>query len=496
MARSAKDRLGTYRAKRDFGSTPEPSPEAKCRKGAALPTFVVHKHDATRLHYDLRLEMGGVLASWALPKGPSYDPAVKRLAVETEDHPLAYGDFEGRIPDGAYGAGDSILWDRGHFDTVPPGEALAQRERGRMHVALHGEKLEGAWHLVRTRPRGDKAQWLCFKAKDGTEDPRRDITAERPESVLSGRRQTQGPRRKTRRAAVAARTARVADASPQVALTHPDRLVFPEAGLTKADVFAYFRDVSPVLERAVHGRPLTLQQWPQGIEAPGFFRQKIAHAPKWLRTERLRHGARSVEHAVVDRPESLLWLANQSALTLHMWNSRLPHLDQPDWVAFDLDPGEGGFSDVIEVALRLRGLLEQLGLESVPKTSGKRGLHVLVPVKAGTTYAETGRFAEQVMAALGEALPEIATTERSIQKRKGRLYLDAFQNAWGKTLVAPYVLRALPHAPISTPLRWAEVTRRLAPERFTLKTLRRRLDRVGDLFEPALHGTQRLPELT
>jgi bifunctional non-homologous end joining protein LigD len=143
----------------------------------------------------VRLEIGGVLASWATPKGPSYDPAQKRLAVQTEDHPLEYGDFEGRIPDGEYGAGDSIIWDRGAYDTVPPGQVVEQREKGHLHLVFAGEKLQGGWHLVRTRPQGGKAQWLLFKAKDGTERPSYDVVAKRPESVASGRRLTRGPER-------------------------------------------------------------------------------------------------------------------------------------------------------------------------------------------------------------------------------------------------------------------------------------------------------------
>ena len=156
---------------------------------------MVHKHNSTRLHYDLRLEIGGVLASWAIPKGPSYEPAVKRLAVQTEDHPFEYGKFEGRIPDGEYGAGDSLIWDRGTFASVPPGEESAQRIKGRMHIRLNGEKLKGEWHLVRTRTAKDsgKPQWLCIKAHDGKENPNFDVVAERPESVKSGRRTARGP---------------------------------------------------------------------------------------------------------------------------------------------------------------------------------------------------------------------------------------------------------------------------------------------------------------
>ena len=199
-------KLDLYDAKRDFHVTPEPPPGRPRARTMGPSIFMIHKHHARRLHYDLRLELSGVLASWSVPKGPSYDPAVKRLAVETEDHPLAYGAFEGRIPDGEYGAGDSLIWDRGTYDTVPPGQAAQQKEKGHLVLELEGEKLRGRWHLVRTRPAGGKAQWLFFKAKDEVANAAYDVLEERPESVLSGRRVTRGP--------VAAKTLRAAHPSP------------------------------------------------------------------------------------------------------------------------------------------------------------------------------------------------------------------------------------------------------------------------------------------
>jgi bifunctional non-homologous end joining protein LigD len=190
------NRLDAYRKKRNFDVTSEPAPvkprKAKTRK-QAVPSFMIHKHDATRLHYDLRLEMDGVLASWAVPKGPSLDPTVRRLAVPTEDHPLAYGKFEGRIPDGEYGAGDSIIWDRGTYQTEPPGQASAMRKKGHIAFVLKGEKLHGRFHLVKTRSFGDKAQWLLFKGKDDFAQAGVELTTERPESVKTGVRETHGP---------------------------------------------------------------------------------------------------------------------------------------------------------------------------------------------------------------------------------------------------------------------------------------------------------------
>src|SRR5258706_4971389 len=191
---AARKKLAEYEAKRDFSITNEPAPGVQ--KPHAFPTFVIHKHHATRLHYDVRLEMGGALASWSVPKGPSYDPSAKRLAIQTEDHPLEYGSFEGRIPDGEYGAGDSLIRDNGECDSVPPGQLSEQRKKGRILVEFHGKKLRGQWHLVRTRPNSSgKAQWLMFKAHDGRESAKFDVVAERPESVVSGRVATRGPER-------------------------------------------------------------------------------------------------------------------------------------------------------------------------------------------------------------------------------------------------------------------------------------------------------------
>ncbi|HEY8209618.1 MAG TPA: DNA ligase D [Myxococcaceae bacterium] len=818
---SVKDRLETYRRKRDFAVTPEPPPEAEASKPVAGALFMVHKHDATRLHYDLRLEIEGALASWAIPKGPSYDPAVKRLAVQTEDHPLEYGNFEGRIPDEEYGGGDSIIWDRGVFETLPPGQAVAMREKGHLSLVLQGEKLQGHWHLVRTRPAAGKSQWIFFKAKDGLENPAYDVVADRPESVISGRRITRGPvTKKTLRAphpppdalikkvwppmratlatpdrapsgeyvyevkydgyrgiaavsggkvAMVTRNAldlttrfpkvakalsqltvgeavldgelvgldargvshfgllmdpggeerfvafdllwlegedlrqrpleerrellqsllgtappglvlseqvparavddavreaekhgwegvvakrigsryasgkssdwlklKVNDAqefaiagyvplkpktqkrqagagdeigalliavwdgkqfvdagkvgtgystemrrklramldqdkvgaeerpkgatnirdatwvkpryvaqvgftewtpdgrlrhpsfqglredkkpeectqekatepppqpapeaapAPEVQLTSGDRVLFPKAGYTKADVFEHYRTVAKVMVPAMAGRPISFQQFPKGIQEAGFFRQMAKGTPPWATLVPFRHQTREVKHLVVDRPETLLWLANQSALTLHVWSSRVEHLSEPDYAVFDLDPAKDGderkaWEDLVTVATALRRLLEELNLSSVPKTSGKRGLHVLVPLARGHTHQDALDFAVAVVAALEKGLPQIATTERSIKERNGRLYLDPFANGEGRTLVAPYSIRPTDEATVSTPLRWSEVTTALDPTAFTIKTLPARLDAVGDLFAPVLEGKQRLP---
>ncbi len=179
--------LGRYRAKRDFAKTPEPSGTAPVADAGPERVYVIQKHHAGHLHYDLRLESGGVLKSWAIPKGPSLDPADRRLAVEVEDHPLDYAGFEGAIPEGEYGAGTVIVWDRGTFRPQGSAGFEAMLEKGSVKIEVAGEKLRGGFALVRTRFAGKKTNWLLIKEKDANARPGSDVTAEAPRSVISGR---------------------------------------------------------------------------------------------------------------------------------------------------------------------------------------------------------------------------------------------------------------------------------------------------------------------
>jgi bifunctional non-homologous end joining protein LigD len=279
-----------------------------------------------------------------------------------------------------------------------------------------------------------------------------------------------------------------------VKLTHPDRVVYPGAGITKREVFAYYTELAAYLVPALEDRPLALKQWPKGLSQYSFFRQDMRKAlPPWARYVDVPTPRRAVRHVIVDRPETLQLLANYSALELHMWHSRIPRLSEPDWVVFDLDPGNR-FDSAITVARALRARLEALGLEGLPKTSGKRGLHVLVPLERGASYEEARAFSVGLAQELARSMPDIATSDRRLSARRGRLYIDPHQNAEGKTIIAPYSLRGVEGAPVSTPLRWSEVTGKLDPLRFNLKTMRKRIGQVGDLFAPALRIRQHLPK--
>jgi len=284
-----------------------------------------------------------------------------------------------------------------------------------------------------------------------------------------------------------------------VKLTHPERVLYPRDGITKQDVADYYAAVSEPMVRALRDRPLALEHWNDGIDKPSWFHQDVGRgAPAWVTsidTPTRTTAHKSVRHLVADSPETLRWLAQMSVLTIHMWASRGASLDEPDWLVFDLDPAKGkGIEQAIDAAIIVRRLLDNLRLPSVPKTSGKRGIHVFVPLAGGYTHEEANQFACSIGAAITAKVPEF-TMERALTARRGRLYLDCMQNAYGKTIVAPYSLRAIDGAPVSAPLKWDEVTKKLDPKKFNLRTMPGRLAKVGDLFARVFEERVKLPEL-
>jgi bifunctional non-homologous end joining protein LigD len=284
-----------------------------------------------------------------------------------------------------------------------------------------------------------------------------------------------------------------------VNITNPDRVLYPRDGITKQDVAGYYAAVSEPMIRALRDRPLALEHWNEGIDKPSWFHQDVGRgAQPWLTTIETPTRTtvhKSVKHLVVDKLETLRWLAQMSVLTIHMWASRGAALDEPDWLVFDLDPAKGkGIDQAIDAAIIVRRLLDNLRLPSFPKTSGKRGIHVFIPLAGGYTHEEANEFACSISAAVASKVPEF-TMERALNKRRGRLYLDCMQNAYGKTVVAPYSLRAIDGAPVSAPLKWEEVTKKLDPKKFNLRTMPDRLAKVGDLFARIFEDRVKLPEL-
>ena len=834
-----RDPLRQYRAKRTPSGTPEPgggaAPAGSARDGAG-GVFVIHQHAATRLHYDLRLEHAGVLLSWAVPKGPALDPAEKRLAVHVEDHPLEYASFEGVIPEGNYGAGAMILWDRGSWR--PLEDPATGMEKGKLLFELRGHKLRGVWTLVRLA-KSDKDEWLLIRERryaDSTGGTLEDLP---PESVFSGltvedlaegrdptpellaRLEQAGATRRAvrvdqvrmmlarsrrspfsqagwvfeakldgyrmlaskspagvviltrngndathgfpdlaeavaglpfadlildgevvvqderglpsfqhlqrrallRRRLDVARAARRLPATfyafdlvaalghdtrplslverksllrrvlppvgplryvdhfpergvelfesvvgmglegvvgkkedsryrggrsgdwikvradqaddfvvvgftdpggtrsgfgalhlagwrdgelvyagrvgtgfsasdldsigarlraterknppctgnvpagrehhwveprevcevrylewtadrllrqpvwlrmrpdkdprecdlpedprtrasdddgpdedlagsdgetpadlpaparsedgpvPEVLLTNADKVFWPGEGITKSDLFEYYRSVAPWLLPYLRDRPLVLTRYPDGIEGTSFYQKNTpGHVPDWIRTVGVwsESSDREIEYVVCDDLPTLLYLVNLGTIPLHVWASRVASLDRPDWCILDLDPKGAPFENVVEVAKAIQLLCKDIQLPGYVKTSGSTGLHVLVPLGGRVDYEMSRTLGELLARLVVGELPEIATVERVISERAGKVYVDYLQNRRGQLLVAPFSVRPIPGAPVSAPLRWREVRKGLDIGRYTIRTVPRRLTRMAE----------------
>jgi bifunctional non-homologous end joining protein LigD len=283
-----------------------------------------------------------------------------------------------------------------------------------------------------------------------------------------------------------------------LALSNLEKPFWPEEGITKGDLLTYYKDVAHVLVPHLRGRPFTMKRYPDGWQGKHFFQKDTpAHAPGWLRTARFpaatRGGAtREIDYALVDDELALLWVVNMGCIDMNAWSSRVDRPDRPDWVVLDLDPSDdAGFAEVATVALLVRDTLELLGLESFPKTSGSRGMHVLVPIARRHSYEETRELASIVAATLARAYPELVTTEWARAKRRGVL-VDANQNGPGRTTATVYSVRPRAGAPVSTPLRWEEVTPQLDTSAFTMDLVLDRVAAHGDLFSGVLTGRQSL----
>jgi bifunctional non-homologous end joining protein LigD len=285
-------------------------------------------------------------------------------------------------------------------------------------------------------------------------------------------------------------------------LSNLDKPFWPEEGISKGDLLAYYRDIAPVVLPHVRDRPFTMKRYPDGWRGKFFFQKDAPkHMPDWIPTRRFEASTRErppqrrlIDFLLVNDELALLWVVNMGCIDLNTWYSRVDKPERPDFVLFDLDPSpDVGFRETIQVAQLIRETLELLNLVSFPKTSGSEGIHILVPIARRHTYAETREFSEIVAGAIARAHPGLATTEWTKAKRRGVL-IDSNQNGSGKTIASAYSVRPKAGAPVSTPLRWDEVNERLDPAAFTMDVVLDRVAREGDLFEGVLTTKQSLGE--
>jgi len=520
------DLLEVYRRKRDFARTPEPAGDVE--QAPRGSRFVVQRHRASRLHYDLRFEVAGVLVSWAIPKGPTLDPAARRLAMHVEDHPIEYLRFEGVIPAGEYGGGDVIVWDIGTWEPVKTDDPRAAVEAGELHAEVHGEKLRGRLVLVRRDGDGsDGDAWMLLHKRDSHAVEGWDAE-EHPRSVLSGRTNDEvqaDPHFLWRSDAPAAeasvsllpeplRDEAIAELGSlgkqgiwevfgrRLKVTNLDKVMFAgEPPVTKRELLAYAGRIAPVALPYLEGRPLNLHRYPDGAGAKGFWhKQRPSHAPEWLGAwdNAEADEGETTTYVVADEPAALVWAANFGALEWHPWTSRTESPHEPTYALIDLDPGETTSWDDLLVLARLhRTALDHLGVTARPKVTGRRGIQIWVPVVGGYSFDDTRTWVEQLSRTVGKVVPELVSWKWEVKARKGLARLDYTQNAINKTLVAPYSPRPAPGAPVSVPLTWDELDDPdLRPDRWTIRNVLDRLEENGDPFRVLLGTAQKLPELT
>jgi bifunctional non-homologous end joining protein LigD len=285
----------------------------------------------------------------------------------------------------------------------------------------------------------------------------------------------------------------------RVKVTHPDRVLFPGDGVTKGDLAEYYEAVGEAIVPHLRERPFTLKRYPYGIRGqPYFAKQAPKGKPTWLPTRQFRTwpregGSRLVDFALVNEPAAVVWMVQMNCIDMNAWYSRVDKPDRPDFVLFDLDPPDSrdGFAKAIRVAHLIREALEELELRSYVKTSGADGIHVLLPITRRSTYPQTYEFAELLSRQLEAQHPGLVTTEWLKKKRRGVL-VDHRQNGHGKTIASVYSVRPKPGAPVSTPLRWEELTEKVRPRDFGRREALDRVAKHGDLFEPVLRGGQAL----
>ena len=275
----------------------------------------------------------------------------------------------------------------------------------------------------------------------------------------------------------------------QVSLTSLDRVYWPDEKLTKFDLLSYYLKVADYIMPFLQDRPAILQRYPRGINAPMFFQQDLDSAPEFIKTARLTNQeGRDLDYGVYSTVGSLLHFVTLGTIEQHPWHSTLKHLDKPDWIAIDLDPKRAPWENVLQVALVVKEVADEVGLKAFPKTSGSSGIHIYIPLKASNEYDKVAEYARLFASEVARRAPQIATVERTIAKRKStQVYVDWMQNARGKSLASAFTARAKPKAPVSMPLTWKQIEKGVKITDFTItnvpQLLKKKDDPWADFFK-------------
>lgn len=430
--------LKEYNNKRDFNKTNEPI--GKKIKSNKRLKFVVQHHIATKDHYDLRLEYKGVYLSWAIPLGPSYDIKDKRLAVKVEDHPISYGNFEGIIKKGEYGAGTVMLWDKGYYKI---NEIKLNKY---IKFTLYGKRLKGNWALICFK----ENNWLLIKEKDKYINLYN--ISKFKTSIKTGR------------------TMKEIEDDINIKVTNPDKIIYPKINVTKKDIINYYNLVSDMMLPFFYNRLISTVRCPNGINEEKFFM-------KHLNTNTKDIGKKIIDNKdyyYIKNKDGLLKEVQMNSYEFHIWNSTIKSIKKPDTIIFDLDPDPKlEIKYVRHCALELKEILDSLNLKSFLKTSGGKGYHIFVPIKL-TSYKKCEEIALNITKLLVSKNPKLYTTNIRMNKRKRKIFIDYYRNKLSATSVAPYSLRLNSKASISFPIEWKDI-KYIKPNTINIKNVKKYL---------------------
>lgn len=469
-----KKKLQEYKEKRDFSKTKEPK-EEKVKKSSQL-RFVVQHHKARKDHYDFRLELGGVLKSWAVPKGPSYDPKDKRLAVMVEDHPLAYQNFEGTIPEKEYGGGTVMIWDEGIW--VPLENPKKSLKDGNLKFTLYGTRLYGKWTLVHFK----ENNWLLIKEREPIElySNISSITT----SIRSGKTMEEIAETGLKQKVMNSNKSHLVEG---ITISNPDKIIFKRPKTTKYEIAKYYQKVSNLMLPYFEKRLISTIRCPDGIDGEQFYKKHFDDNNLGLvRVDLKTKKYQKEDYYYIENSSGIIKEVQMNSYEFHIWGSQVYDIDYPNILVFDLDPDESiGLDKVRDAAKNLKKILDDLSLKSYIKTSGGKGYHILVPTKKLKTWDEARSFTKDIAKLMETKWPDKYVSNVRKDKRTGKIFIDWIRNTRGATSVAPYSLRTKKYPVVSMPIKWNELDK-IAPDSVTIEEALKRIKRKNpweDFFE-------------
>lgn len=445
--------LKRYNEKRDFSMTKEPIGKVNNNRRKKLK-FVIQHHLARKDHYDLRLEYNGVYISFAVPKGLSFNTKDKRLAIRVEDHPLSYGNFEGVIPKGEYGAGTVMLFDKGYWK--PYKDNKPNFKEGSVKFTLEGKRLKGSWSLVKFK----EDNWLIIKEKD--EYVGKNNMDKYKTSIKTGRTMKEIANKETEKL-------------KDIEVTNPDKIIFKKEKVTKQDIIDYYKLVSKRMMPFLENRLISTVRAPNGIDEDMFYMKHLNTESTDIAKKLInsKEGEKTYYY-YIKNINGLLSEVQMNSYEYHIWGSLQNKIKKPDILVFDLDPDEGLSLKRVRDGVRdLKSILDNLKLKSYLKTSGGKGYHIYVPLQM-TSWNKCEKIAKDIADLMALNWPEKYTTNIRKEKRKNKIFIDYFRNKEGSTSVAPYSLRLKKKAAVSCPIYWKELDI-IKPDSITIKNIKERL---------------------